>query len=100
MKTRPPQLNRTAIADFCKRHHIQKLSLFGSVLRSDFNDSSDLDVLVEFEATHITGLIGLAAMEHELTELVGRKVDLPTPQDLNGYFRDQVPAAASVQYAE
>jgi len=58
-----------------------------------------LDVLVEFEPAHIPGFMRLAAMEHELTELLGRKVDLRTPQDLSRYFRDQVLAAASVQYA-
>src|SRR3989442_56946 len=100
MKTDRPQLNKKDISAFCKRHHIRKLSLFGSVLRSDFNEASDIDVLVEFEPAHIPGLIRLAAMERELTDLLGRKVDLRTPQDLSHYFRDQVLATASVQYAE
>jgi len=94
------QLNKRRISSFCKRHHIRKLSLFGSVLRTDFNEASDIDVLVEFDPAHVPGLIRLAAMERELTELLGRKVDLRTPQDLSRYFRDQVLATASVQYAE
>ena len=93
-------LGQEKISDFCRRHYIRKLSLFGSVLRTDFNESSDIEVLVEFEPAHIPGLIRLAAMERELTGLLRRKVDLRTPQDLSRYFRDQVLATASVQYAE
>ena len=69
------------IAEFCRRHHICKLSLFGSVLRDDFRPDSDVDVLVEFEPKHIPGLIRFAGMELELSQLLGgRKVDLNTPQ--------------------
>jgi uncharacterized protein len=60
--------------DFCRRHHIRKLSFFGSVLRKDFNQSSDVDVLVEFESMHIPRLIGLAKMELELFEILGGKL--------------------------
>lgn len=94
------QINKSGISAFCKQNHIKKLSLFGSVLRSDFNEASDIDILVEFEPTHIPGLIRLSALERELTSLFGRKVDLRTPQDLSRYFRDQVLTSASVQYAE
>src|SRR6266700_451741 len=93
-------LDKKKVSDFCRRHYIRKLSLFGSVLRTDFNEASDIDVLVEFAPAHIPGLIRLAAMERELTGLLGRKVDLRTPQDLSRYFRDQLLATASVQYAE
>jgi uncharacterized protein len=99
MKAKPPRLNQREIADFCKRHHIKKLSLFGSVLRNDFNEGSDVDVLIEFETAHIPGLIRLAGMERELTDLLGRKVDLRTPQDLSQYFRGQVLASARTEYA-
>src|SRR5438270_9784030 len=92
------QLNKRRISSFCKRHHIRKLSLFGSVLRSDFNQTIDLDILVEFEPAHVPGFIRLAAMERELTELLGRKVGLRTPQDLSRYFRDQLLAPPSVHY--
>lgn len=100
MKANQLPIDKQKISAFCKHNHIKKLSLFGSVLRPDFNESSDLDVLVEFEPTHIPGLIRLSAMERELTGLFGRKVDLRTPQDLSRYFRDQVLTTASVQYAE
>jgi len=89
------------IADFCRRHYIRKLSLFGSVLRDDFGPNSDVDVLVEFEPGHVPGLIRLAGMEFELSEILGgRRVDMNTPQCLSRYFRDQVQAEAQVQYAQ
>jgi predicted nucleotidyltransferase len=89
------------IADFCRRHHIRKLSLFGSVLREDFRADSDVDVLVEFEPEHVPGLFALAGMARELSPLLGgRQVDLRTPQDLSPYFRDEVLGSAEVQYAQ
>lgn len=88
------------IADFCRRHHIRKLSFFGSVLRDDFRPESDVDVLVEFEPGEVVGLIRLAGMELELSEILGRKVDLRTPADLSRYFRDEVLQSAEVQYAQ
>lgn len=87
------------IADFCHRHHILKLSLFGSVLRDDFRPDSDVDVLVEFEPGQEPGLIRMAGMEIELGEILGRKVDLRTPEDLSRYFRQRVLETAEVQYA-
>ena len=88
------------ITDFCRRNHIRKLSLFGSVLRDDFRPDSDVDVLVEFEPGHEPGFIRLAGMELELSELLGaRPVDLRTPEDLSRYFREDVMAKAEVQYA-
>jgi predicted nucleotidyltransferase len=87
------------IAAFCRRHHIRKLAVFGSALREDFRPESDLDVLVEFELEHTPGL-AFFGMEQELSELLGRKVDLNTPQFLSPYFRDKVLAEAEVQYAE
>lgn len=89
---------KPVIADFCRRHHIRRLAVFGSALREDFGPHSDLDVLVEFEAGHVPGL-AFFAMEQELSELLGRKVDLNTPQFLSPYFRDEVLAEAKVQYA-
>jgi uncharacterized protein len=85
------------IAEFCRRHHIKKLAIFGSALRSDFRDDSDIDVLVEFEPGHIPGL-AFFAMQDELSEILGRKVDLNTPNFLSRYFRDKVIQEAEVQY--
>jgi uncharacterized protein len=92
-------VNREKIAEFCRQHHIRRLSLFGSVLREDFRPDSDVDVLIEFEPGHTVGLIRLAGMERELSEIVGRKVDLRTPADLSRYFRQEVLDTAEVQYA-
>ena len=85
------------VADFCRRHHIRKFALFGSVLRDDFGPNSDVDVLVEFEPGHVPGLAFLA-MEAELSEILGRKVDLNTPNFLSPYFRDLVLTEAEVYY--
>jgi uncharacterized protein len=88
------------IAEFCRRNHIRKLALFGSALGDEFRPDIDIDLLVEFYPEHIPGLIRLAGMEIELTEIVGRKVDLRTEEDLSNYFRDEVVKSSEVQYAE
>ena len=94
-------ISKEQIVQFCHRHHIRKLSLFGSVLRDDFRPDSDIDVLVEFEPDHIPGLMRFAGMEIELSELLGgRKVDLNTPKFLSPYFRDDVLAEAEVQHVQ
>ena len=85
------------IANFCLSHHIRRLALFGSVLRGDFNLGSDVDVLVEFEPGVHVGL-KFFAIERELSELLGRQVDLNTTGFLSPYFRDQVLAKAEVLY--
>ncbi len=91
---------QTELADFCRRNHIRKLSLFGSVLSDAFGPQSDVDVLVEFEPGHIPGL-SLIRMQDELSILFrGRKVDLVTPKFLNKRIRDRVIAEAAVQYAQ
>lgn len=92
-------LEPNRLAEFCRRHGIRKLSLFGSILRDDFGPESDVDVLVEFDPAATPTLFSLAAMELELTRLLGRKADLRTPEDLSRYFRDQVVREAQVQYA-
>jgi predicted nucleotidyltransferase len=93
------ELDRTHIAEFCRRHGIRRLSLFGSVLTKRFGPDSDLDVLIEFEPDIRIGLLGMARLEIELGALVGRKVDLRTREDLSRYFRDKVMAQAEEQYA-
>jgi hypothetical protein len=92
-------LDRERIARFCRKHHIVKLALFGSVLRDDFRPDSDVDVLVWFDPEHIPSLLGIAGMEIELSEMLERKVDLRTPEELSRYFRDEVVSEAEVQYA-
>jgi predicted nucleotidyltransferase len=93
------QVDRAKIAEFCRKNHVRRLALFGSVLRDDFRPDSDVDVLVEFEPGHVPGLLRLAGMERELSELFGgRRVDLRTPADLSRYFRDEVLSTARVQY--
>jgi len=94
-------LPRERIAEFCRRHHIRRLSLFGSVLGDRFGAESDIDVLVEFEPGSTPGLIRLAGLEMELSELLGgRKVDMNTPKCLSPYFRDRVLAEAEEQYVQ
>jgi predicted nucleotidyltransferase len=88
---------RAPLAEFCQRHHIQRLALFGSVLRDDFRPDSDVDVLVEFETGHVPGF-DFAGMEIELTALVGRKVDLRTARDFSAKSREQIAATSVVQY--
>ena len=91
-------ISQERLAEFCQKHHIKKLALFGSVLRDDFRADSDIDVLVEFETGHVPGF-GIVDIEDELSRFVGRKVDLRTPRDLSRYFRNQVVQEAEVCYA-
>jgi predicted nucleotidyltransferase len=94
------RIEKNRLADFCHKHHVRRLALFGSVLRSDFRPDSDIDVLLEFSPGHTPGFFALSAMQEELTALLGRAVDLRTPEDLSRYFRDEVLAEAEVQYAQ
>jgi len=87
----------TRIVEFCRRHRIRRLSLFGSVLRDDFTPDSDVDVLVEFEPDERVGL-RFFRIELELSDILGRKADLNTPGFLSPYFRDEVLAEAEVVY--
>lgn len=98
MKQSRVDIPRERIAEFCRRHRIRRLALFGSVLRDDFKPESDVDVLVEFEPGARVGLLRLAEMEIELGQILGRKVDLNTPGFLSDYFREQVLSEAQVQY--
>src|SRR5262245_56567457 len=99
MGTRLP-VHPDALAALCRRHHIRRLSLFGSMLKGTNRPDSDIDLLVEFIPGREPGLLGLAAIEMELSALLGGpRVDLRTPQDLSRYFRDEVLRTAEVQYA-
>ena len=86
------------VAEFCRRNHIRRLALFGSVLRKDFGPQSDVDVLVEFEPGHVPGL-AFFGMQEELSALLGRNVDLNTPQFLSRYFREKVLSESENLYA-
>jgi uncharacterized protein len=88
------------IAEFCRRNHIRRLALFGSVLRDDFGPDSDVDVLVEFKPEAQVGLFELFDMEQELSHILGRQVDMNTPNSLSRYFRDQVLQEAEEQYVQ
>ncbi len=95
----PIQIDGEQIAAFCRKHYITKLAFFGSVLTDRFGPDSDVDVLVEFDSEHIPGLIALSGMERELSQILGRKADMRTPNDLSRYFRDEVIRGAITQYA-
>ena len=86
------------IAEFCQRNHIRKLSLFGSVLTARFRPESDVDMLVEFEKAAGPTLLTLARLERELSDFMGRQIDLRTAGDLSRYFRDEVVSTAVPQY--
>jgi hypothetical protein len=79
-----------AIADFCRRHGVKKLSVFGSILRDDFRPDSDVDILVEFLPGATPGMFGFGGMILELSEMLGRTVDLRTPFDLSQFMRPSV----------
>jgi hypothetical protein len=82
---------------FCRKHGIRRLSLFGSILRDDFKEDSDIDVLIEFEPGVRVGL-AFIAMQDELTEILGRRVDLSTAGFLSAHFRDEVLKEAEAVY--
>jgi predicted nucleotidyltransferase len=93
-------VDQKTIASYCRRHHIRRLSIFGSALHGDLRPDSDVDVLVEFEPDAAPGLLGIPRMERELSVIFGRQVDLRTPEDLSRYFRQTVVEEAVVQYAQ
>lgn len=86
------------VREFCRKHRIRRMAFFGSVLRNDFNSSSDVDVLVEFESGERVGFVRLARVQDELAELIGRQVDLNTFAMLSPYYRDEVLAEAETVY--
>ena len=91
-------IDSAKLADFCRRHHIRKLAFFGSVLSDDFRPDSDVDVLYEFEPGHEPGW-NIESIADELTQLLGRRVDLVPLKYLNARIRDRVLAGAEFQYA-
>ncbi len=97
-----PQISlpKDKIDTFCKTYCIKELALFGSVLTNRFSETSDIDVLVEFEPAHVPGFFGLLTMEDELHAILGRKTDMHTPKDLSRYFRSEVLKTAYPLYGQ
>ena len=95
----PLKIPQKKLATFCRQFHIRKLSLFGSVLRDDFNFESDLDILVEFEPEARIGLLTFARTQRELSELFQRPVDLVTPEGLKPLIKETILRQAKVIYA-
>src|SRR5205823_14185864 len=91
-------IDRDKLAEVCRRHHIRRLSVFGSAIHDDFTPESDVDLLVEFEPGARQSLFTIIGIEDELAQLVGRKVDLNTARDLSKYFRDEVTTEAEPIY--
>ena len=93
-------ISRSELEQFCRENGIRRLSLFGSTLEGAARPDSDIDLLVEFEPERVPGLLGLAEIEAQLSQMLdGRPVDLRTPNDLSELFRDEIIEAAEVQYA-
>jgi len=92
-------VDKDEIGEFCRRHRVRRLAVFGSAIRDDFRAGSGVDVLVEFDPDHIRGL-AFFGMEIELSEILGHKVDLNTPESLSPYFRDQVLSEAETVHVE
>ena len=93
------EVDARSFADFCRRNQIRRLAFFGSVLREDFTPESDVDVLVEFAPAADIGLFEFVDLQHELSELLGRAIDLHTPAGLSHFFRERVLRTAVVAYA-
>ncbi|MDO9599088.1 MAG: nucleotidyltransferase domain-containing protein [Azoarcus sp.] len=96
---RPSFLDTDTLAELCRQHDIRRLALFGSQLKGTAKPDSAVDFLVEFEHRHPPGLLGISGLEIELSELLGRKVDLRTEAELSRYFRGDVVRSAEVMYA-
>ena len=91
--------DKEALARLCRRHRVRRLARFGSVLKGTDRPDSDVDLLVEFEPDAVPGLFGLAEIEGQLSELLGRRVDLRTANELSPHFRQAVERMAEVQFA-
>ena len=91
-------ISQNDLTIFCKKNYIKKLALFGSAVRNELRPDSDIDILVEFEKDHVPGLLRFSHMKNELSDTIGRDVDLRTPEDLNRNFRNNVVQEAMVAY--
>ena len=97
MSSLRPHLDRQRVADFCRRHRIRRLALFGSILRDDFGPDSDVDVLVEFEPGARIGW-DFITIQDELADLFGRRADLLTPGSIRPAYRDEILGSAEDVY--
>ena len=89
------------LAEFCRRRHVRRLSVCGSVLRADFRPDSDIDVLIEFDPDRRPGMVGLQEVEEELSELYGgHRIDLLNPKYLNRRIRERLLQEAEGLFAE
>ncbi len=101
MKVANIHVPESQVAEYCRRNHILRLAVFGSVLRGEAKPGSDIDILVEFDPAHAPGFLGIARMEGELAGMfAGYRVDLRTPEDLSHHFRDEVMRTAEPIYAQ
>lgn len=92
-------VDQEALAALCRRHHIKRLSLFGSTLKGTARPDSDIDLLVEFEPEAHPTYFTLAQIELDLSPLFdGKRIDLRRPRELSRYFRDEVVREAEPQY--
>lgn len=93
-------LPNEVIARFCREHSVRELALFGSVVRTDFREDSDVDILIDLKDEARVGLVTMQRMREELSAIIGRSVDLITRNGLNRHIRDDVLKEAEVIYAE
>jgi predicted nucleotidyltransferase len=92
------ELPMEAIGAICRRYHVRELSIFGSVLRDDFRPDSDIDFLVLFEPDATIGLMDLAGLQIEFSELLKRPVDVVPKRGLKPMIRESVLDSAQVIY--
>lgn len=91
------QVDRERLAAFCRENRIRRLAFFGSVLRDDFGPDSDVDVLVEFEPGTRLGYRYIRIMD-DLSQLIGRRVDMMTPNSIRPAYRDEILSTARDYY--
>ena len=99
MKVKNIEIPALEIEQLCKKHHINKFALFGSVLRDDFHSDSDTDILIEFQPKYTPGFIKLHQIQTEISLLFNhKKIDLVTPKFLNYQIKDKILAEMEVFY--
>jgi predicted nucleotidyltransferase len=80
------------LIEVCRQWNIAELALFGSVLREDFRENSDIDLLISFAPDAPQGLLTLVRIKHQLEDLLDRPVDLVIKeaiQEGNNWIRRQ-----------